>query len=139
MDYYNNTINNNVFQALKNTLKKINTIPNKFIVIFWFLGPFIYLIERTPGDAWLSIIALLLVIKSIREKNWSWANQPWFKFALLYWIWSLLVACQGPMPLLSLQEGFVWITKCQKTETWEELEDSGGFDTWDSKLAVGAI
>ena len=109
MDYYNNTINNNVFQALKNTLKKINTIPNKFIVIFWFLGPFIYLIERTPGDAWLSIIALLLVIKSIREKNWSWANQPCFKFALLYWIWSLLVACQGPMPLLSLQEGFVWI------------------------------
>ena len=35
------------------------------------------------------------------------------------------------------QEAFVWITKCQKAATWEELEDSEGFDTWDAKVAVG--
>ena len=100
---------NNIINIFNNTYKNINTLSNKFIIIFWFLGPFIYLIERTPGDIWLSLISLLFIIKSALKKEWSWANQIWFKLALIYWIWSLLVALQGPMPLFSLQQGFVWI------------------------------
>ena len=30
--------------------------------IFWLLGPFILLIERTPADIWLSILALAFVV-----------------------------------------------------------------------------
>ena len=29
--------------------------------IFWLLGPFILLIERSPADVWLSLVALLFV------------------------------------------------------------------------------
>ena len=33
--------------------------------IFWLLGPFILLIERSPADIWLSILALAFVVRSI--------------------------------------------------------------------------
>ena len=29
---------------------------------FWLLGPFILLIERSPADAWISILALVLLL-----------------------------------------------------------------------------
>ena len=30
--------------------------------IFWLAGPFILLIERTPSDVWLSVIALSFLV-----------------------------------------------------------------------------
>ena len=33
--------------------------------IFWLLGPFILLIERSPADAWLSILALAFAVRSL--------------------------------------------------------------------------
>ena len=42
-------------------LKKIKNLNNfdKYMTIFWFLGPFIYLIERSPADLWLSLIGII--------------------------------------------------------------------------------
>ena len=31
--------------------------------IFWLLGPFILLIERSPADIWLSFLAIAFVIR----------------------------------------------------------------------------
>ena len=38
--------------------EKINCLSNidKYMTVFWFLGPFIYLIERDPADLWLTLI-----------------------------------------------------------------------------------
>ena len=33
--------------------------------IFWLLGPFILLIERSPADIWLSVLVIAFVIRSI--------------------------------------------------------------------------
>ena len=82
---------------------------NKAMTIFWLLGPFIYLIERDPADLWLSLIGLIFLIRCIRKKDWGWANQLWFKSALILWIFGLLSAVTGPEPLFSFQQGFVWI------------------------------
>ena len=40
--------------------------------IFWLLGPFILLIERSPADLWLSLLALLFAGRSILRREGWW-------------------------------------------------------------------
>ena len=53
--------------------------------VFWLLGPFILLIERSPADIWLSVIALTFVFKSIFQREKTWLRAIWVKacFAFL--------------------------------------------------------
>ncbi len=90
---------------------KINKLSNfdKFITIFWLLGPLIYLIERDPADVWLTSLSLLFIIRCFIKNNWSWASQLWFKSALALWIFGLFSSITSEDPLFTFQQGFVWI------------------------------
>ena len=79
------------------------------MTIFWFLGPFIYLIERDPADLWLTIICIIFLFRCFKKKEWNWASQLWFKSALALWLFGLFSAITSPDPLFSFQQGFVWI------------------------------
>ena len=48
-----------------NKIKNLNRF-NKFMTIFWLLGPFIYLIERDPADLWLTMIGIFFLVRCIR-------------------------------------------------------------------------
>ena len=50
---------------------KFLILPNfdKLMTIFWLLGPFIYLIERSPADMWLSLIGIIFLIRCFRRKT----------------------------------------------------------------------
>ena len=39
------------------------------MTIFWFLGPFIYLIERDPADLWLTLICIIFLFRCIKKKR----------------------------------------------------------------------
>ena len=39
-------------------IKALNKF-DRYMTIFWLLGPFIYLIERDPADLWLSMISIV--------------------------------------------------------------------------------
>ena len=39
---------------------------DRLMTLFWFMGPFIYLIERSPADIWLTIICI--IAKNINKK-----------------------------------------------------------------------
>ena len=43
--------------------------------IFWLLGPFVLLIERSPADIWLSILALAFVVRSIMKRDGGWPQR----------------------------------------------------------------
>ena len=90
---------------------KINSLSklDKYMIVFWFFGPFIYLIERDPADLWLTLICLIFLTRCIKRKDWSWVNQIWFKSALALWIFGLFSAVTGPDPFFSFQQSFVWI------------------------------
>ena len=90
---------------------KINSLGklDKYMTLFWFLGPFIYLIERDPADLWLTLICFIFLARCIKRKDWSWVNQIWFKSALALWIFGLFSAVTGPDPFFSFQQGSVWI------------------------------
>jgi O-antigen ligase len=90
---------------------KINLLSkfDKYMTLFWFLGPLIYLIERDPADIWLTLICLIFLIRCIRRKDWSWTCQLWFKSALALWLFGLFSAITSPDPIFTFQQGFVWI------------------------------
>ena len=90
---------------------KINSLSklDKYMTLFWFLGPFIYLIERDPADLWLTLICVIFLTRCIQRKDWSWVNQIWFKSALALWIFGLFSAVTGPDPFFSFQQSSVWI------------------------------
>ena len=51
-------------KGYQNGIIKIKALSNfdKSMIIMWLLGPFIYLIERSPADAWLSALAIIFII-----------------------------------------------------------------------------
>ena len=91
-----------------NKIKSLSRF-EKTMTIFWLLGPFIYLIERDPADIWLSLIAVIFLIRCIKNKDWVWTSQIWFKSALALWLFGLISAVTGPDKFFSFQQGFVWI------------------------------
>ena len=76
--------------------------------IFWLLGPFILLLERTPADLWLSLIALTFAGRSIWKRQGWWLRSFWVKAAFLFWAACLFAAAVSPLPAYSLGEAFVW-------------------------------
>ena len=101
----------NFSSSWKIGLEKIQKLSkfDKCMTFFWFLGPFIYLIERSPADIWLTLIGLIFLVRCIIKRDWYWASQLWFKSALCLWGFGLFSALSGPDPIFSFTQGFVWI------------------------------
>ena len=76
--------------------------------IFWILGPFILLIERSPADAWISIICIGFVFHSINSKQRQFLNTFWVKAAFVFWTACLISAAFSKIPLYSFTEAFIW-------------------------------
>lgn len=101
----------NISKSYEVGTKKIKKLPKleKFFIIFWLLGPFIYLIERSPADIWLSVLAIIFLIRSTYKKKWHWLKFTWFKFALALWLTGLTSALLSPDPYFTFSQGFIWI------------------------------
>ncbi|MDA9897378.1 hypothetical protein N9D90_01085, partial [Alphaproteobacteria bacterium] len=52
--------------------------------IFWLLGPFIMLIERSPADIWLSILVIAFVVRSIIKRDFVWIKAFWVRASFLF-------------------------------------------------------
>ena len=76
--------------------------------VFWLLGPFIFLIERSPADAWLSILALSFVFRSICKRDGAWLSYRWVRAAFIFWTVCLLSASLSSTPVYSLGEAISW-------------------------------
>ena len=101
----------NLAKSWDTGLNKIKALSkfDRYMTIFWLLGPFIYLIERDPADLWLSIICIVFLFRCFKEKDWDWTSQFWFKTALALWLFGLFSAITSPDPFFSFQQGFVWM------------------------------
>ena len=106
-----NTSELNFQEGWTNGCKKLRNLSffEKYMTIFWFLGPFIYLIERDPADLWLTLIGFIFLGRCVKNKDWKWASQLWFKSALALWLFGLFSAVTSPDPFFTFQQGFVWI------------------------------
>ncbi|MEC8109145.1 MAG: O-antigen ligase family protein [Pseudomonadota bacterium] len=76
--------------------------------IFWLLGPFILLIERSPADAWLSILALSFAFRSLCQRDGAWLSHSWVRATFIFWVFCLLSASLSSAPYYSLGEAISW-------------------------------
>ena len=57
----------------------------------------------------MSIIGIIFLYKCLKNKDWGWTSQIWFKSSLALWLFGLFSAITGPDPFFTFQQGFVWI------------------------------
>ena len=76
--------------------------------IFWLLGPFILLIERSPADLWLTVLALSFAVRSVILRQGAWLRVFWVKAAFAFWGVTLLSALVSQDPSYAFGEAFVW-------------------------------
>ena len=76
--------------------------------LFWLAGPFILLIERSPADLWLSVIALIFALRALILREGWWLQNFWVKTAFAFWAACLLSAAASTMPAYSIGETVAW-------------------------------
>jgi len=76
--------------------------------IFWLLGPFILLIERSPADIWLSILALAFVVRSIFKRDGAWLRAFWVRASFLFLAVCMVSSAASVMPSYAFSEGLAW-------------------------------
>ena len=81
----------------------------RFFHLFWLLGPFFLLIERTPGDAYISIIALAFVVRSLKTRDSNWLKFLWVRLTFVFWAICILAASVSTNVSYALGEAVIWI------------------------------
>ena len=51
--------------------------------------PVLFLIGRAPADIALSLIGLLLLLRSARHQDWAWLRTPWVAVGLALWLYLI--------------------------------------------------
>ena len=80
----------------------------RWCFIFWLLGPFILLVERTPSDFWLSFLAIAFLVRSFSNREFSWLKEGWVRLAFVFLLICLISALFSSDPLYSLGEAVAW-------------------------------
>ena len=76
--------------------------------IFWLLGPFILLIERSPADIWLSVLAIAFVIRSIFKSDGAWLRVFWVRACFMFLAVCMVSSAVSAIPSYAFSEGLAW-------------------------------
>ena len=77
--------------------------------IFWLLGPFILLIERSPADIWLSILAIAFIVRSVMKRDAAWLRVFWVRASFLFLAVCMLSSAFSAIPSYAFSEVLAWI------------------------------
>jgi len=80
----------------------------KWFHIFWLAGPFILLIERSPADAWVSLIALAFVIRAFIKRDFAWLGVFWVKMCFAFLAVCVLSSAFSVIPFYTFGEAVAW-------------------------------
>ncbi len=80
----------------------------KFAHIFWLLGPFILLIERTPADVWMTLLALTFAVRAAIKCEGEWLKHFWVRAGFAFWFWCIFAAAVSDFPTYSVGEAVAW-------------------------------
>ena len=83
-------------------------LSQKFTHGFYLLGPIFMLIERSPGDAWLSLCGIIFLGSCITSRNWAWLKVGWVKCTFMFWAVCIVSALLSDLPIYSLGEAIAW-------------------------------
>ncbi len=81
----------------------------KTLLIFWLLGPMIFMLGRFLSDLWLTIIVIVFIFYSLIKKNFFWISFPWTKSLFILIFLFLITAFFSNDPYFCLSETFAWL------------------------------
>lgn len=82
---------------------------DRVAVGFLLLGPLALFIERAPADIWMSLVAVLLLVRSGVRRDFSWLKAWWVRIALVLWAYWLIRAGLSDMPGKLLRDAGPWV------------------------------
>lgn len=97
-------------EMLDNARAAIAELPKweRPVHLFWLAGPFILLIERSPADIWLTLLALVFAVRAIVLREGWWLRTFWVRAAFLFWAVCFFAAASSSLPLYSIGETAAW-------------------------------
>ena len=101
------TMFQNIWTDLGNALAEMPSLEKGFHV-FWLIGPFILLIERTPADIWLSVLAIAFVIRAVFKRDGTWFRAFWVRACFLFLAVCIMSSAMSAMPSYAFSEGLAW-------------------------------
>ena len=103
----NKEIFQNIWVDVRKALAEMPQLEKAFH-IFWLLGPFILLIERSPADIWLSILAIAFVVRSIIKRDGAWLEVFWVRASFLFLVVCMVSSAFSKMPSYAFSEALAW-------------------------------
>lgn len=77
--------------------------------IFWLLGPFFMLIERSPADIWISLLSVIFLVRSAIRKDGEWLRPFWVRAGLVFWIWCIIAGAISADPGHAVTQALIWM------------------------------
>ena len=81
---------------------------DRFFYVFWLMGPFIMLIERSPADVWITLIAIAFILKQIVKFNVGMFKIRWVLAFALFFLICVFSSILSDLPFYSLGETIAW-------------------------------
>ena len=109
-DYINQPLSKSIAHIFNDARDYLNSLPRweKALHIWWLLGPFILLIERSPADLWLSVSVLAFIIKVMVKKQTDWLKVFWVRAAFAFWAVTIISALISADPAYAVGEALIW-------------------------------
>ena len=109
-DYINQPLSKSISHIFSDARDYMNGLPRweKIFHIWWLLGPFILLIERSPADLWLTLLALAFVFNVIVKRQTDWLKVFWVRAAFAFWAVTIISALLSADPAYAVGEALVW-------------------------------
>ena len=82
--------------------------PERILHVLWLLGPFIFLIERTPADAWISVLAIAFLARSAIRRDGAWLKTWWVQSCFGFLWVCLFSAAFSALPGYAFEHALAW-------------------------------
>lgn len=64
---------------------------DRFKTYLPYFLPLLLPFSRSIADITIVLVSSLFLIKSYQENNWKWAHDKWFIFAIIFWLYCILI------------------------------------------------
>ena len=81
----------------------------KILVVFWLLGPMIFMLGRFSSDLWLSIIVMIFIGHSLIKKIFFWISFAWIKSLFILIFLFLVTSYLSNNFFFCISETLAWL------------------------------
>ena len=93
------------------TMKTINQQQIIFNILTWFilLLPVTIIFSNALSDIIIVCASFFFIYISIKENNWEWLKEKWFRITLLIYFWLIITSLFAYDTELALSRSTTWV------------------------------